>query len=161
MFQIILLKGSSTNHRRSSNETSMFRIFSQQKNFHQYSLRRNHQGLINVYSKNHQQRLITPAAMKHQNLMISTLEILMIKNVCIQIFVVSSGALQSIINGSSRKKQWNVSDSEVNTTKTIGIKRLPSKLPMFQLCLSKESSTSHRRSSNETSTFPRLSQRNP
>ena len=124
MFQIDLSKESSTNHRRSSIETSMFRGLPEQKKFHQKSVHRNHQGLINVYSKNHQKWLINPAAMKHQNLKISTLKTLMINNVCIQRFVFSSRVLQRVINESSTKKQWNIGDSEVDTTKTKKIKKV-------------------------------------
>ena len=110
-----------------------------------------------LYSNNHQQRLINAAAMSYQNLKISTLKILMIKNVCIQIFVVSSMFKQGVINESSMKKQWNINDSEVNTTESIKINKFPSKLSMFQLCLSKESSRDHR-SSNQASMFRRLPQ---
>ena len=47
----------------------------------------------------------------------------MISTVCIQIFVVSSMFLQRVINESSLKEQWSRNDSEVNTTKTIKIKK--------------------------------------
>ena len=46
----------------------------------------------------------------------------MIFSVCIQIFVVSSMFPKKIINESSLKEQWNMKDSEVNTSKTIKIK---------------------------------------
>ena len=45
-------------------------------------------------------------------------------SVCIQIFVVSSMFLKRIINESSLKEQWNMNDSEVNTSKTIKIKKV-------------------------------------
>ena len=48
----------------------------------------------------------------------------MISTACIQIFVVSSMILQRIINESSLKEQWNMNDSEVNTTKTMKIKKI-------------------------------------
>ena len=41
-----------------------------------------------------------------------------------QIFVVSSMFLQRVINESSIKLQWNLSDSEFNTKKTIKIKKV-------------------------------------
>ena len=90
--------------------------------------------------------------------MIITLETSMIFSVCIQIFLVSSMFFQGVINEYSMKKQWNINDSEVNTTESKKIKKFPSKLSMFQLCLSKESSTNHRRSSNQLSMFRRLPQ---
>ena len=62
--------------------------------------------------------------MKHQKLKYSTLKDLLIKNVCVQIFVVSSKFLQGVVNEISMKKQWNISDSEVNTTKTVNIKNV-------------------------------------
>ena len=82
----------------------------------------------------------------------------MISSVCIQIFLVSSMFFQGVINESSMKKQWNINDSEVNTRESIKIKKFPSKLSMLQLCLSKESSTNHRRNSNQLSMFRRLPQ---
>ena len=53
-----------------------------------------------------------------------TLETSMTFAVCIQIFVVSSMFLKKIINESSLKEQWNMNDSEVNTSKTIKIKKV-------------------------------------
>ena len=47
----------------------------------------------------------------------------MTSTVCIQIFVVSSMFLQRIIIISPLKEQWNIKDSEVNTSKTIKIKK--------------------------------------
>ena len=56
--------------------------------------------------------------------MIITLGTSMIFSVCIQIFVVSSMFLQKVLNESSLMEQWNINDSEVNTTKTIKIKKI-------------------------------------
>ena len=56
--------------------------------------------------------------------MIITLETSMIFSVCIQNFVVSSMFLERINNQSLRKKQWNMIDSEVNTSKTIKIQKV-------------------------------------
>ena len=56
--------------------------------------------------------------------MIITLETSMFFTVCIQIFVVSSMfSKKKIINESSLKEQWNMKDSEVNTSKTKKIKK--------------------------------------
>ena len=63
-------------------------------------------------------------------------------NACIEVFAVTSMLLQRIMNESSMKKQWNMNDSELNTTKTIKIKNVPNELSMFQISLTKESSTS-------------------
>ena len=52
-----------------------------------------------------------------------TLETSRTFTVCIQIFVVSSMFPKKIINESSLKEQWNMNDSEVNTSKTIKIKK--------------------------------------
>ena len=81
-------------------------------------LHRNHQGLIN-FSSRHQQRLVNQAANKHQSLKISTSKALMFDTNCIQIFVVSSINLQSVLNESSMTEQWNMKDSETATKKTI------------------------------------------
>ena len=128
------------------------------KKVYHLCLHRNHQSLSIVSSKNHQQRLINQAAMKHQNLKYSTLKALLIKNVCVQIFVVSSMVLQRVINESSKKKQWKSSDQMLTQQKLQKSKRFPSKLSMFQTWISRVSSTNHRQSSNETSMFPRLGQ---
>ena len=107
-------------------------------------------------------RIINDESMKQQRnisvLMTITLETSTTFTVCIQFFVVSSMFLKRIMNESSLKEHWNMNDSEVNTSKTIKIKKIPSKLSMFQICLAKESSTNHRWSSKETSMFWRLAQ---
>ena len=120
-------------------------------------MHRNHQSLINVFSKNHQQRLYNQAAMKHQKLKYSTLKALLIRNVCVQIFVVSSMVLQRVINESSRKKQWKISDSDVNTTKTKkNHKSCHRNYQYFWNTSLQKIINDHRRSSNETSMFRRL-----
>ena len=48
----------------------------------------------------------------------------MIFSVCIQIFLVSSLFLERIMSASSMKRQWSINVSEVNTTKTIKIKKI-------------------------------------
>ena len=55
--------------------------------------------------------------------MIITLETSRIFSVYIQIFVVSSIFPKRIINETSLKEQWNMNDSQVNTTKAIKIKK--------------------------------------
>ena len=57
-------------------------------------------------------------------LTIITMKTSMISNVCIQIFGDSSMYLQRVINESSIKKQWNMTDSEINTAKTKKIKKV-------------------------------------
>ena len=79
-------------------------------------------------------------------------------NACIEVFAVTSMLLQRIINESSLKKQWNMKDSELNTTKTIKIKIFPNEI----INVSNESHqriiNDYRRSSNEASKFRRLGQ---
>ena len=58
------------------------------------------------------------------SLMTITLGTSMTFTVCIQFFVVSSMFLKRIMNESSLKEQWNMNDSEVNTSKTIKIKKV-------------------------------------
>ena len=69
----------------------------------------------------------------------------MISTVCIQILVVASMFLQRIINQSSLKEQWNMNDSEVNTTKKIKIKKTSIEINnLLNMCLQRiinESST--------------------
>ena len=50
---------------------------------------------------------------------IKSLKPIKIINACIEVFAVTSMLLQRVINESSMKKQWNMNDSELNTTKTI------------------------------------------
>ena len=69
----------------------------------------------------------------------------MTSTVCIQIFVVSSMFLQRIINESSLKEQWSINDSEVNTTKTMKIKK-------FSIEIINVSIMSLQRNINESST---------
>ena len=57
-----------------------------------------------------------------------TLETSRTFTVCIQIFVVSSMFLKKNINESSLKEQWNMNDSEVNTSKTIKIKKVSTEI---------------------------------
>ena len=76
--------------------------------------------------------------------MIITLQISMIFSVCIQIFVVSSMFLQSVVNESSQKEQWNMKDSEVNISKTIKVKK-------FSIEIINVSNMSLRRIINESS----------
>ena len=76
-------------------------------------------------------------------------------NACIKDFAVTSMLLKRIIIESSVKKQWNINGSEVNTTKTIQIKK--GFLRNYQ-CFKNVSSKNHQRSSKETTKFRRLSQ---
>ena len=91
--------------------------------------------------------------------MIITLETSMIFSVCMQIFVVSSMFLQTVINQSSMKKQWNISDSKVNTTKTLKIKNVAIETINFSNMSLQRIINDHRRSSIETSMFRRLSKK--
>ena len=77
-------------------------------------------------------------------LMSISLETSMTFTVCIQIFVVSSMFPKKIINESSLKEQWNMRDSEVNTSKTIKIKK-------FSIEIINVSNKSLRRIINESS----------
>ena len=90
--------------------------------------------------------------------MIITLQTSMIFSVCIQIFEVSSISPKRIINESSLKEQWNMNDSEVNTSKTIKIKKISIDIINVSKCLFKGSSTKHGRSNKEASMFWRLAQ---
>ena len=119
-------------------------------------MHQNHQSLRNVFSKNHQQRLINQAAMKHQKLKYSTLKALLIKNVCVQIFVVSSMVPQRVINQSSMKKQWNINDSGVNTTKTMKIEKVAIEMISNWKMSLQRIINDRRHGSNETSMFRRL-----
>ena len=47
-----------------------------------------------------------------------------INNAWNEIFAVISMVLQRVINESSMKKHWKIKDSDVNTTKTIKIKKV-------------------------------------
>ena len=91
--------------------------------------------------------------------MINTLETSMIFIVCIPNSVVSSMFLQRIINDSPMDQQWQINDSDVNTTKKRS-QKFHSQFSMFQQCPSKASSTNHQGSSTETSRFPSLMQKN-
>ena len=89
---------------------------------------------------------------------IRSIKPLKIINVCIEIFGVTSLFLQRIINESSMNQQWNISDSVFNTTQTIKIKKVAIeviKVPNMSL---QRIISDHRRGSNETSMFRRLSQ---
>ena len=90
--------------------------------------------------------------------MILTTGTSMIFSVCIQIFVVSSMFLQRVINESSMKKHWNINVTEFNTSRTRKIEKVffetitVSNIPLQRII------KDHRRSSNGTSMFRRLSQ---
>ena len=101
LFPIYLSKASSTIIDEAAMKHQCFGDYHTKKVYH-YCLHWNHQSLSNVSSKNHQQWLINQAAMKHQKLKYSTLKTLLIKNVCVQRFVVSSMVLQRVINESSK-----------------------------------------------------------
>ena len=79
-------------------------------------------------------------------------------NACIEVFAVTSMLLQRIINESSMKKQWNMKDSELNTTKTIRIKNVPNEIINVSNKSQQRIINSYRRSSNEASKFRRLGQ---
>ena len=118
---IMSLQKPSRNHRRSSNETSMFWRLAQ-KNCLSIMF-------ASKSSKSYQKFFIGSSTVNQlcskgiNVLMIFTLKTSMIFSVCIQIFGVSSMFLQGVINESSRKKQWNMIDSEVNTLKTIKMEK--------------------------------------
>ena len=118
----ISLQKSSTNQRRSSNETSMFWRLAQ-KNF--LSLM-----FASKSSKPYQRFFIGSSTVNQlcskgiNVLTIITIKTSIIFNVCIQIFRDSSMYLQRVINESSIKKQWNMTVSEINTTKTKKTKKV-------------------------------------
>ena len=157
MFQLCPSKESSTNHRRSSKETSMFWRLAQKK-------------LLSIIFaskswKSYQRFCIGSSTINQSSskkninvLMIITLETSVTFSVCIQNFVVSSMFLKRIINESSLKEQWNMNDSEVKTSKTIKIKKVSVEIINVSKGLFKGSSMNHRRSSKETSMSPRLAQ---
>ena len=76
----------------------------------------------------------------------------MISTACIQIFVESSMFLRRIINESSLKEQWNMNDSEVNTTKTKKIKKNSMEIINVSIMdlqrIINESSTKHKQQGN-------------
>ena len=102
-----------SDHRRSSNEISMFRRLGQKKTF-------------------------------------------LMVNVCNEIFAENSMVLQRIINESPMKQQWNISDSEVNTTETIKVKTISIELINNSNMSLQKIINNHQRSSNATSMFRRL-----
>ena len=72
--------------------------------------------------------------------------------------------LRRIIQDSSMKQQWSISDSEFNTMKTIKIRKVAIEIinvsNMSHMSLQRIID-GHRRSSKETSRFRRLGQKNP
>ena len=90
--------------------------------------------------------------------MIITLKTLMIKNVCIQIFVVH----QRFFKDRSKNHRWSSKKTSVihrlTQQKQWRSKKFPSNLSSFQQCSSKASSTNNQGSSNEISLFSRLLQ---
>ena len=155
LFRIYLCNESSKKSTKQQKNINVSEITTTKKIYH-WCLHRNHQSLINVPPKNHQKRLINQALMKYQKLKNSTLKSLLIKHVCVQIFVVSSMVLQRVINESSMKKQWNIIDSDVNTTKTMRIKKVAIEKITIRKTSLQRNISDRRGSSNETSMFRRL-----
>ena len=154
---ITSLQKSPTNHLRSSSETSMFWRLAQ-INFCHQCLHPNHQNLIKDSSQDHQ-RLINLAAKESTFWWLSHLKLQRSLEFASKSLEFHQWFFKESSTNLQRRSNETWMNQRLTQQKRRRSKKLPMKITMLQRCLSKYSSTIHRRNGKETSMFRRLAQK--